>query len=146
MQGSSLTEGKTVSADDFTVVDGTAVVTSEGRLYWHKGSADTGANSPLTLPIPRHGRPSGVLGRAAGKNGLYLVELGKGEKKVNTLTSGGAGDAAKPVSTDGCVSAAWAQSANNYVRVCSPNVSNPEFGSLQSVSATSIWCSAPTTA
>lgn len=35
------------------------------------------------------------------------------------------------------MSAAWAQSANNYVRVCSPNVSNPEFGSLQSVSATS---------
>ena len=52
VQGGSLTEGKTVSADDFTVVDGTAVVTSEGRLYWHKGSADTGANSPLTLQYP----------------------------------------------------------------------------------------------
>lgn len=137
VQGSSLTEGKTVSADDFTVVDGTAVVTSEGRLYWHKGSADTGANSPLTLQYPdTDGRQESWVA-AAGKNGLYLVELGKGEKKVNTLTSGGAGDAAKPVSTDGCVSAAWAQSANNYVRVCSPNVSNPEFGSLQSVSATS---------
>lgn len=137
VQGSSLTEGKTVSADDFTVVDGTAVVTSEGRLYWHKGSADTGANSPLTLQYPdTDGRQESWVA-AAGKNGLYLVELGKGEKKVNTLVSGGAGDAAKPVSTDGCVSAAWAQSANNYVRVCSPNVSNPEFGSLQSVSATS---------
>lgn len=137
VQGGSLTEGKTVSADDFTVVDGTAVVTSEGRLYWHKGSADTGANSPLTLQYPdTDGRQESWVA-AAGKNGLYLVELGKGEKKVNTLTSGGAGDAAKPVSTDGCVSAAWAQSANNYVRVCSPNVSNPEFGSLQSVSATS---------
>lgn len=137
VQGGSLTEGKTVSADDFTVVDGTAVVTSEGRLYWHKGSADTGANSPLTLQYPdTDGRQESWVA-AAGKNGLYLVELGKGEKKVNTLVSGGAGDAAKPVSTDGCVSAAWAQSANNYVRVCSPNVSNPEFGSLQSVSATS---------
>lgn len=137
VQGGSLTEGKTVSADDFTVVDGTAVVTSEGRLYWHKGSADTGANSPLTLQYPdTDGRQESWVA-AAGKNGLYLVELGKGEKKVNMLTSGGAGDAAKPVSTDGCVSAAWAQSANNYVRVCSPNVSNPEFGSLQSVSATS---------
>lgn len=137
VQGSSLTEGKPVSADDFTVVGGTAVVTSEGRLYWHKGSADTGANSPLTLQYPdTDGRQESWVA-AAGKNGLYLVELGKGEKKVNTLTSGGAGDAAKPVSTDGCVSAAWAQSANNYVRVCSPNVSNPEFGSLQSVSTTS---------
>ena len=137
VQGSSLTEGKPVSADDFTVVGGTAVVTSEGRLYWHKGSADTGANSPLTLQYPdTDGRQESWVA-AAGKNGLYLVELGRGEKKVNTLTSGGAGDAAKPVSTDGCVSAAWAQSANNYVRVCSPNVSNPEFGSLQSVSTTS---------
>ena len=146
VQGGSLTEGKTVSADDFTVVDGTAVVTSEGRLYWHKGSADTGANSPLTLQYPdTDGRQESWVA-AAGKNGLYLVELGKGEKKSTrsppavpetqpnrsppTAACRPRGRKARTIT---CVYARRTSATRNSARC---NRSAPRR----------IWCSAPTTA
>ena len=73
VQGGSLTEGKTVSADDFTVVDGTAVVTSEGRLYWHKGSADTGA-SPDAASDARPG-PGEQRKGGGWRSGVSLIQI-----------------------------------------------------------------------
>lgn len=44
---------------------------------------------------------------------------------------------AQPVSTNGCVFAAWAQKANNYIRVCAANDKDAQFSSLEDVNPTS---------
>ena len=45
--------------------------------------------------------------------------------------------AVQPASTNGCVFAAWAQKANNYIRVCAANDKDAQFSSLEDVNPTS---------
>ena len=67
--------------------------------------------------------------------GIAMVDLGS--KKVTQLPNAGKGDAVQPVSTNGCVFAAWAQKANNYIRVCAANDKDAQFSSLEDVNPTS---------
>ncbi len=135
VQGSSLTEGKPVSADDFTVVDGTAVVTG-GQAVLAQGQRRHRRQQPVDAAIPRHGRPSGVLGRGRRQERPVPGRIGQGREESRSCRSRH-GDAAEPVSTNGCVFAAWARSANNYIRVCAANDKDAQFSSLEDVNPTS---------
>ena len=124
-------------ADSFTVVDGVPVASSGGTVMWPDGSADTGATGDVTLQEPpADGVQSGWVA-AAGEGGLNLVDLTDAGAEPVTLSSGGRGLAARPVSANGCVYAAWSQKASNYVRVCAPDEADVEFLTLEDVSATS---------
>ena len=116
---------------------GVPVASSGGTVMWPDGSADTGATGDVTLQEPpADGVQSGWVA-AAGEGGLNLVDLTDAGAEPVTLSSGGRGLAARPVSANGCVYAAWSQKASNYVRVCAPDEADVEFLTLEDVSATS---------
>ena len=71
----------------------------------------------------------------ATPRGLATVDLNT--KKTAETTNSGKGEPAQPVSTGGCVFAAWAQKANNYAKVCSVDSSDMTFDTLTNINATS---------
>ena len=81
VQGGSLTEGKTVSADDFTVVDGTAVVHIRGQTVLAQGQRRQRRQQPVDAAVPRHGRPSGVLGRGRRQERPVPGRTGQGREE-----------------------------------------------------------------
>lgn len=104
-------------------------------MFWPKGNADIGLQGKVTLQAPpTDGKQSGWVA-AATPRGLALVNLHSGA--VNTLPKAGKGDAARPVSTGGCVFAAWAQRAENYVGACDANGKGATYSSLESIDPTS---------
>ncbi len=121
--------------ESFTVIGGTPVVAGNGKVFWPKGNADIGLQGKVTLQAPpTDGKQSGWVA-AATPRGLALVNLHSGA--VNTLPKAGKGDAARPVSTGGCVFAAWAQRAENYVSACDANGKGATYSSLESIDPTS---------
>ena len=132
----SLSGGKRLAADSFTVVDGVPAVSSAGMVRYAGGEAEFGGVDRLTLQAPSvDGAQSGWLA-AASRTGLHLVDMAHPSRDPVTLASGGGGAAATPVSSGGCVYGAWSQQASNYVRVCSVD-EDAGFSSLSSVNATS---------
>ena len=122
-------------AESFTVIGRTPVVASKGKVFWPKGSADLGLQGATTLQEPStDGRQDGWVA-ASTPRGIAMVDLGNG--KVARLAKTGRGEAARPVSTNGCVFAAWAQQASNYIKVCSADDTGVRFDSLEDVNATS---------
>lgn len=145
MDGPQATPGKVAEiganqrlrADSFTVVANTPVLTSGNAIHWPNGSAEVSMSGMLVLQAPpTDDRQSGWVA-AAGQRGLVTVDLQSRKPTPVEISNSGKGDAAQPVSTNGCVSAAWSQKANNYLRVCSAHDSHPQFTSLQNVNATS---------
>ncbi|NEG55843.1 Ig-like domain-containing protein [Bifidobacterium platyrrhinorum] len=133
----SITSGGQTNADSFTVVDGAPVITSGPRLIFKGGDVALGETGRFTLQSPSvDGEQSGWVA-AAGQDGLRLVDLTKRGAKPVVLSSGGKGEPARPVSSGGCVHAAWSRKADNYVRVCSAKDGGARFASLQAVNATS---------
>lgn len=123
------------NAESFTVIGGTPVVADGGRIFWPEGSADIGLRGKTTLQAPStDGRQDGWVA-ASTPRGIAMVDLRS--RKAATLRNGGKGEATQPVSTNGCVFAAWAQNANNYVKVCSAGDGGARFESLEDVNATS---------
>ena len=123
------------NVESFTVVGKTPVVAGAGKVFWPKGSADIGLQGQATLQAPStDGRQTGWVAVSTPR-GIAMVDLGS--KKVTQLPNAGKGDAAQPVSTNGCVFAAWAQKANNYIRVCAANDKDAQFSSLEDVNPTS---------
>lgn len=122
-------------AESFTVIGKTPVVAAKGKVFWPKGSSDIGLQGTVTLQEPStDGRQNDWVAASTSK-GIAMVDLGNG--KVTQLPKAGKGEAARPVSTNGCVFAAWAQQASNYIKVCSVDDANAQFGSLEDVNATS---------
>lgn len=116
-------EGAT-NVESFTVVGKTPVVASAGKMFWQKGSADIGLQGQATLQAPStDGRQTGWVAVSTPR-GIAMVDLGS--KKVTQLPNAGKGDAAQPVSTNGCVFAAWSQKANNYIG-CAANDKDAQF-------------------
>ena len=123
------------NVESFTVVGKTPVVAGAGKAFWPKGSADIGLQGQATLQAPStDGRQTGWVAVSTPR-GIAMVDLGS--KKVTQLPNAGKGDAAQPVSTNGCVFAAWSQKANNYIRVCAANDKDAQFSSLEDVNPTS---------
>lgn len=123
------------NVESFTVVGKAPVVAGAGKVFWPKGSADIGLQGQATLQAPStDGRQTGWVAVSTPR-GIAMVDLGS--KKVTQLPNAGKGDAAQPVSTNGCVFAAWAQKANNYIRVCAANDKDAQFSSLEDVNPTS---------
>mgnify|MGYP002518290450 FL=1 len=123
------------NAESFTVVDGIPVVADKGGIFWPEGSVDIGLQGRTTLQAPStDGRQTGWVA-ASTPHGIAMVDL-RG-RKATTLRNSGKGEAAQPVSTNGCVFAAWAQNASNYVKVCSAGGGGARFESLEDVNATS---------
>ncbi|WP_422614346.1 Ig-like domain-containing protein [Bifidobacterium thermophilum] len=141
MDGPQDTPGKVAviegaaNAESFTVVDDTPVVAGGGKVFWPSGSADIGLAGRATLQAPStDGRQQGWVAVSTPR-GISIIDLRS--KKAVPLPNSGKGDAAQPVSTGGCVFAAWAQRANNYVTVCDADGSGAKFTSLQAVNPTS---------
>ena len=89
----------------------------------------------MTLQAPStDGKQNGWVAVATPR-GLATVDLNT--KKTAETTNSGKGEAAQPVSTGGCVFAAWAQKANNYAKVCSVDGSDTAFDTLTNINATS---------
>lgn len=129
--------GQQLQADSFTVVADTPVLTSGNTIRWPDGSAEVSMGDTLTLQAPPTDDKQSGWVAAAGPRGLFMVDLQEGKPTPVEIPNSGKGDAAQPVSTNGCVSAAWSQKANNYLRVCSTHDKSPRFKSLQDVNATS---------
>lgn len=124
----SLSDGRRLDVDDFTVIAGIPVVVARGTIRWSTGSASTGAKGRLRLQAPPYDGEQRQWVAAAGQGALYLADLVDGVQRTRTLPSGGTGNAAKPVSVGGCVYAAWSQRARNHARVCTPNGSGNGSG------------------
>ena len=123
------------NAESFTVIGKTPVVAGEGKIFWPKGSADIGLQGKTTLQAPSTDGKQSNWVAASTPRGIAMVDLHS--KKVTSLRNSGKGEAAQPVSTNGCVFAAWAQQASNYVKVCAADDDGAQFGSLEDINATS---------
>lgn len=133
----SLSDGERLPVSSFTVVDGVPVVLAGERLIFRGGEArlDDGSHARLQAP-PVDDRQSGWVA-AATPGGITVTDLRGSKPKPVTLTSLGDGLPAQPVSSGGCIHAAFSQSADNYIRVCSPSAEGATFSSLASVTSTS---------
>ena len=129
------TIGGAPHAESFTVIGETPVVAAKGTVYWPQGSAAINLQGDMTLQAPStDGKQNGWVAVATPR-GLATVNLST--KKTSETPNSGKGKAAQPVSTGGCVFAAWAQKANNYAKVCSADGSDMAFDTLTNINATS---------
>lgn len=136
-QTESVTGGAQTNASSFTVVDGVPVITTGRQVIFQGGKSTVDVGNRTTAQLPSvDGRQSGWVA-VAGQNGLALVDITASDPKPVTLRSGGRGEPARPVSSGGCVFAAWSQKANNYVAACSAKDQDAAFSSLKAVNATS---------
>lgn len=123
------------SAESFTVVGGTPVVAGNGKVFWPSGNVTIGLTGRAVLQAPSTDGRQRDWVAVSTPRGIATVDLRS--KKVVPLSNSGKGDAARPVSTEGCVFAAWSQRANNYVSVCDAHGVSAKFSSLESVNPTS---------
>lgn len=123
------------SAESFTVVGGTPVVAGNGKVFWPSGNVTIGLTGRAVLQAPSTDGRQRDWVAVSTPRGIATVDLRS--KKVVPLSNSGKGDAARPVSTGGCVFAAWSQRANNYVSVCDARGVSAKFSSLESVNPTS---------
>ena len=123
------------SAESFTVVGGTPVVAGNGKVFWTSGNVTIGLTGRAVLQAPSTDGRQRDWVAVSTPRGIATVDLRS--KKVVPLSNSGKGDAARPVSTGGCVFAAWSQRANNYVSVCDARGVSAKFSSLESVNPTS---------
>ena len=122
-------------AESFTVIGATPVVAAKSTVYWPQGSAAINLQGDMTLQAPStDGKQNGWVAVATPR-GLATVNLST--KKTSETPNSGKGEAAQPVSTGGCVFAAWAQKANNYAKACSADGSDTTFDTLTNINTTS---------
>ncbi|RSX51988.1 ATPase AAA [Bifidobacterium callimiconis] len=138
----SLNDGKRLNVDDFTVVSGTPVATSGATVITPKGKADLPITGKATLQDPPTDDAQRNWVAAVTNAGLYLVNLDRPGADPTALAAGGEGEAARPVSSGGCVWAAWSRDADNFIKVCDVNGGNAsgrtaQFVTLKDVDATS---------
>lgn len=139
----SVTDGRHVNAESFTVIGNRPVVASKGEIMWNGGGAKVDARGTLVLQAPPTDDAQQGWVAASAKNALFTVDFKHGGKTSEFATHGTA-DPAQPVSSKGCLHAAWSQAAHNYIRVCSASGAQEaesdepaQFQSLQSVLPTS---------
>ena len=119
----SFGDGARLDADDFTVVGALPVIAVQGVLCWPSGSIDTGLRTKLTLQAPDADGAQGSWVAAADGERLIMADLSRGgdAADVRVRDAEAAGTPARPVSSGGCVHAAWSRAERNYLKVCSPD-------------------------
>lgn len=146
----SITGGKTIKADGMTVVGDQAVVLSDRTLYWSKGSVRLHSSGDLKLQeTPVDQDQQGTWVGVSDQQGLHLVNLDSPGTEPTLIATGGSGRPAPPVSSGGCLWAAWSSSSRNFIRLCGtdggiPTRQNmgdaskldPRLTTLQSISPT----------
>lgn len=131
----TLNHGERVHADSFTVIDGEPVVSSGNTVFYGDTSvAVDGVDTLMLQETPSDGDQHGWV--AASADGIFISLKLDGSAAPQVHDTGGMGAATAPVSVNGCVHAAWAQSARNYLRIC-PAQESALFQDLQSVASTS---------
>ncbi|WEV72725.1 Ig-like domain-containing protein [Bifidobacterium sp. ESL0790] len=140
----SLTDGKQVNAESFTVVGDRPVIATGDSLIFQGGQVNLTAKGKIRLQAPATDGEQGDWVAAASSDAVFTVDFKHGNKAAS-YPNGGKAEAAQPVSSNGCVYAAWSQEAHNYIRVCSPDgaadtgtgAAKATFKTLESVSPTS---------
>ncbi|WEV42684.1 Ig-like domain-containing protein [Bifidobacterium sp. ESL0682] len=143
----SITNGKEVNADSFTVIGDRPVIATKQSIMWQGGSAQIDSLGPITLQAPATDDAQGDWAAASASNGVFTVDFKHGNK-VSAFMNKGTADPAQPVSSKGCVYTAWSQQAHNYIRLCSADGdananqdkgdnTKAQWKSLQSISPTS---------
>lgn len=135
----SLSNGRSLSANSFTVVGSVPVIATQGFIQWPDGMATVDSTDTLTLQSPDVDGDQSSWVAAADRNGLFVTQLRHGSSQALRLATTGEGTPAQPVSVAGCVYAAWSQPARNYRRICDADGSDAhgnqgEFQTLASVS------------
>ena len=135
----SLSDGRSLHANSFTVVGSVPVIAVQGAILWPDGVATVDSTDTLTLQSPDVDGNQGSWVAAADRNGLFVVQLRPGSSQALRLNTTGEGTPAQPVSVAGCVYAAWSQPARNYRRICDADGNDVrgnqgEFQTLTSVS------------
>lgn len=125
-------------AQSFTVIGQTPIIASGKSVIWPKGEAAIAdsKHSIVLQSAPVDGKQEDWLA-AVSENGVFLINLKESRPDPVFLDAGAEGDPAIPVSSQGCVHAAWSKKVNNYVRVCSVQDSTAKFATLASVNKTS---------
>ncbi len=130
------------NAESFTVIGKTPVVAGEGKIFWPKGSADIGLQGKTTLQAPSTDGKQSDWVAASTPRGIAMVDLHS--KKVTSLRNSGKGEAAQPVSTNGCVFAACASRPATTSR-CAPRMTMARNSARSRTSTPHrSSCSAPT--
>lgn len=132
----SLTDGQPRTADSFTVIGGVPVISSGNTIIHASGQTTIEASDTLTLQSPPVDGNQNDWVAASSPRGLAIVRLSSTAKPIFHLT-GGTSQAARPVSVNGCIYAAWSQQARNYIRTCTPDSAHIAFQTLESIHATS---------
>ncbi|NMM93775.1 ATPase AAA [Bifidobacterium sp. DSM 109957] len=134
----SLSNGNRQPADSFTVVSGTPAITSGNEIILASGRLSIDTQDSLVLQNPPiDDMQSGWLA-AVSSQGVAVVDLARpATPTIEFLLSGHSADPAQPVSANGCVHAAFSQSAHNYIRLCSPDIHEASFQTLKSITPTS---------
>ena len=92
-------------AESFTIIGKTPVVAAKSTVYWPQGSATINLQGDMTLQAPSTDGKQNGWAAVATPRGLATVDLNT--KKTSETPNSGKGEAAQPVSTGGCVFAAW---------------------------------------
>ncbi|WEV65519.1 Ig-like domain-containing protein [Bifidobacterium sp. ESL0764] len=141
----SITGGKQTNADSFTVIGDRPVIAVKQNIMWQGGSAQIDSRGPVSLQAPAVDDAQGDWVAASARNGVFTIDFKHGNKTAAFMSKGTA-EAAQPVSSKGCVYAAWSQQAHNYIRLCSADgaadanqgsTSKAQWQTLQSISPTS---------
>lgn len=128
----SLTGGGRQAADSFTVIGATPVIASGNTIFAPNGKTVIDATGPFTLQEPPvDGKQSGWA-VASSARGFAMITLRSKPQAAFTPTTG-TGEAARPVSVEGCVHAAWSQRTRNYVRLCSPDAITGDSSALRTL-------------
>ncbi len=122
------------NVESFTVIGGVPVIAANGTVRWPGGGAHIGVRGIITLQdAPVDGLQRGWVA-AATPHGLSTVDLATGS--VADLPHAGSGETVRPVSVQGRVHAAWAQNAENYLCIDSPDMADAGYVSVKNVDAT----------
>lgn len=142
----SLTGGKPANAESFTVVGSRPVIAAKQRILWKDGSAKIDSQGPINLQAPATDNRQEDWVAASARNGVFTVDFKHGGKS-SAFMNAGTSDPAQPVSSKGCVYAAFSQQAHNYIRLCSADggsgksqrksFGNAQWRTLQSICPTS---------
>ncbi|KFI39666.1 fibronectin type III domain-containing protein [Bifidobacterium actinocoloniiforme DSM 22766] len=125
-QGPSLTGGRRLSADALAVVQGQAVVLSGRTMRWKNGSVQLPGQGPLELqssPVDQDQKGSWIA--ATDQGHVFIADLDQADGSLETIATGSTGRPARPVSSGGCLWAAWSSQARNFTRLCGTDGGRP---------------------
>lgn len=123
--------------DGFTVIGDRPVAIVGSTVFWPGGQTTLDGAGPFTVQRAPVDDAQRTWAAFAGRGTLDLVDLTASQTTAVRLTGGGNGQPAVPVSSGGCVFAAWSQRQDNHLRVCAPKASGTVFDTLENIDQSS---------